>query len=78
MTTIQATLQRAGHQAMQAVPDGQGCFLGRRYVGTMKRGSPAAGTLRDAAGALWRKGACLTWRVPAGAAQQAAMTGACP
>ena len=46
-----------------------------RYVGTMKKGSPAADTVRAAAGALWGKGAALTWKLPAGAAKHAPMTG---
>ncbi len=40
----------------------------RRYVSLMKKGAEAGATLRDGAGDLWRKGAALTWRVPAGAA----------
>ncbi len=44
----------------------------------MKKGSPAIETLGDAATALWRKGACLTWRLPADAAERAATTGAFP
>ena len=54
-----------------------GTLLGRRYVGTMKKGSPAVDTVRDAAGALWGKGAAVAWKLPAGAAHLPA-TGAQP
>ena len=43
-------------------------FIYCRYVGTMKKGSPAVSTVRDAAGALWGKGAALTWKLPEGPA----------
>ena len=42
----------------------------------MKKGSAAADTVHAAACALWGKGAALTWKLPAGAAQHAPMTGA--
>jgi hypothetical protein len=41
----------------------------------MKKGSPAAETVRAAAGALWGKGAALTWKLPA-SSQHAPITGA--
>ncbi len=36
------------------------------YVNTMKKGEDAAESVREAVAGLWRKGAALTWDVPAG------------
>ncbi len=47
----------------------------RRYASLMKKGAEAGATLRDGAGDLWRKGAALTWRAPAGAAAAGARSG---